>query len=423
MSIVNGQTLFDAVGEEPGPVADNHEVMASSRVRLLKFMTLFGVGGTEKQVVNLVREMDHSRFDLSFGCLKRWGGMLDDISSQQIDVTEYPVRNLYGYNALLQQYKFATSLRKRKIQIVHSYNFYANVFSLPAARFAGVPCRVASIRDMGIYLTPAQQKVQKWACRLADKIVVNADAIRDWLVNQGYRPEKIVTIRNGLDIAKYRRNSGGRKIRQELDLPPDAPVVLMLSRLNPQKGIEYFLAAIAQVRQNFPDAYFLVVGDEFTREGDVRKPDLEYRKKLQETATRFGAGNHIRFTGMRSDVPEILAAASVSVLPSFSEGISNTVLESMAAGVPMVATHVGGTPEVIQDQQHGLLVAPGNAPALAEAICAILENPLLARRLSEQAKLRVETGFSLDRMVRETQNLYACLLERKSGEMSGIAGG
>lgn len=423
MSIMNEQTLCATVGEELEPVSKNLEVMMTSRIRLLKFMTLFGVGGTEKQVVNLVRKMDHSRFDLSFGCLKCWGSMLDDISSQQIDVTEYPVRNLYGYKALRQQYRFSASLRKRKIQIVHSYNFYANVFSLPAARFADVPCRVASIRDMGIYLTPAQQKVQKLVCRLADKIVVNADAIRNWLVDQGYRPEKIVTIRNGLDIAKYRRNSGGRKIRQELDLPPDAPVVLMLSRLNPQKGVEYFLAAAAQVRQRFPGAYFLVVGDEFIREGDERKPDLEYRKKLHEMAAQLGIGNHIRFTGMRSDVPEILAAANVSVLPSFSEGISNTVLESMAAGVPMVATHVGGTPEVIQDQQHGLLVAPGSVPALAEAICAILENPLLARRLSEQAKLRVETGFSLDRMVRETQNLYAYLLEKKCGGMSGIAGG
>lgn len=422
MRVMNAQTLLNTLEPEPEAVIADPPATASPRIRLLKFMTLFGVGGTEKQVVNLVSKMDHSRFDLSFGCLKRWGGMLDDVDQKRIEVAEYPIRSLHEYNAFRQQYRFSGLLRKRRIQIVHSYNFYANAFSLPAAKFAGVPCTVASIRDLGVYLTPKQQLFQKWVCRLADRVVVNAEAIRDWLVDQGYNAGKISVIRNGLDISKYGRCGNGAGLRAELGLPARAPVVLMLSRLNPKKGVEYFLEAAAQVKHNCPDACFLVVGDEFTRQGDVRKPDLEYREILQKSAFRLGIEDCIRFTGMRSDVPEILSIAAVSVLPSFSEGISNSVLESMAAGVPVVATHVGGTPEVIQDKQHGLLVAPGDAPALAEAIIAILRSPLLATRLSEQARRRVETAFTLDRMVRETEDLYLSLLETKAGAKRGIGG-
>jgi len=384
-------------------------------IRVLKFMTLFGIGGTEKQVANLTKRMDRQAFDLSFGCISRWGELLNEIEGKQgIQVAEFPLSNLYGINAFRQQLRLAAALRRGHTQIMHSYNFYANVFSIPAAKLAGVPCIVASIRDMGIYLSPAKRRVQRLICRLADKVVVNADAIRDWLVEDGYPAHKVVVIRNGVDTSRFGAPNDGAALRRELDIPGGAPLVVMLARLNPTKGIECFFEAAARVRQVRPDAYFLAVGECFTRGDGEFRVDHEYRRILDDKVKSLGLTDRIRFTGLRKDVPEVLAAAAVSVLPSVSEGISNSLLESMAAGIPVVATRVGGTPEVIQDGVHGLLVSPGDARAVADAILAILGDAELAARLGANGRRRAKEEFSFEAVVRRTEDLYRGLLASKT---------
>jgi len=405
----------DVSTSPPIAEASAGQAAAAERIRLLKFLTLFGIGGTEKQVVSLATRIDRSVFDLRFGCLSRWGELIDQIEQGQgMTVTEYPLRSFYELNALRQQWRFARALRRDRIQIMQSYNFYGNVFSIPAAKLAGVPCIIASIRDLGIFLRPAQLRAQKLVCRLADRIVVNASAIRDWLVADGYPESKIVVIRNGVDVARYGARSDGAALRQEFELPGGVPLVVMLARLNPKKGVECFLEAAARVHRECPDAYFLAVGEAYMRGDGGFRVDPVYRRKLHDRVQELGLGGCFRFTGMREDVPEILAAAAVSVLPSYSEGVSNTLLESMAAGAPVVATRVGGTPEVIEDHQHGLLTPPGDARAIADSICALLRNPFLAAHLSAQGRERVVREFSFDVVVRRTQDLYLELLDAKT---------
>ena len=395
--------------------AGGGQAIAADRIRLLKFLTLFGIGGTEKQVVSLATRIDRSVFDLRFGCMSRWGELLGEIEQGQgMAVAEYPLRSFYELNAFRQQWRFARALRRDRIQIMQSYNFYGNVFSIPAAKLAGVPCVIASIRDLGPFLRPAQLRAQKLICRFADKIVVNAAAIRDWLVADGYPEGKIVVIRNGVDITRYGARGDGAALRQEFGLPARAPLVVMLARLNPKKGIECFLEAAAHIHRRFPDACFLAVGETYMRVDGEFRVNPVYRRKLHDRVMELGLGDCFRFTGMREDVPEILAAAAVSVLPSYSEGVSNTLLESMAAGVPMVATGVGGTPEVIEHQLHGLLVPPGDAQAIAESVCTVLSNPLLAARLGAKGRERVVREFSFDVVVRRTQDLYLELLDAKT---------
>ena len=387
-------------------------------LRLLKFMTGFGIGGTEKQTVELATRLSSGGFDVRFGCTKRWGPLVPVLEKQHIGIDEYHISRLYGYNTLNQQRKFAGDLRAKHVQIMHSYNFHANVFSVPAARFAGVPCVVASIRDLGRHLTPRQCFVHRWACRLADHVLVNADAIRSWLMEQGFPGEKISVIRNGVDISKYGARSDGARLRKELDIPDKAPLVVMLSRLDAGKGIEYFLQAAAIIKERCPNAFFLSVGDAFVRNDasgkDVWKVDREYHRQLHQSVVQLGLGERLRFTGLRQDVPAILAASAVSVLPSLSEGTSNTLLESLAAGIPVVATSVGGTPEVIRDGQHGLLVPPRDPQALADAVCLVLKNPHIAMRLGEYGRRRAVSDYSFADMVRKTSDLYLELLERKS---------
>lgn len=389
---------------------------AAPRIQLVKFLTTFGVGGTEKQVANLTKRMDRRTFDVSFACMNRWGEMIQEIEDRQgIAVSEYPLESLYELNAFRQQWRFAQELRRNRTQILHSYNFYANMFSLPAAKLAGVPCIVASIRDMGIYLSPMKLQAQKLVCRLADRIVVNADAIRDWLVEQGYPSAKIVVIRNGVDTSRFGGRSDGAALRRQLGIPMGVPLVVMLARLNPTKGIDCFFEAAAKIRERHPDAHFLAVGECYTR-NDIGEivVDERYRRELQDRVTSLGLTDRVHFTGLRKDVPEILAAAAVSVLPSISEGISNTLLESMAAGVPVVATRVGGTPEVIRDGEQGLLVPPGDPQAIADATLAVLGDPALAARLGAEGRRRVREEFSFEAVVHRTEDLYRGLLASKT---------
>lgn len=382
-------------------------------IRLLKVLALFAAGGTEGQVLNLVRGLDRSRFDLQFACLRKWGHFLEEIERRDIPISEYRIKSLYKPRTFLQQLRFALYMRSRRIQIMHSYNFYANVFAIPAARLAGVPLVLASVRDRGVYLTRAQKEVQKRVCGMADRILVNADSIRDWLVEEGYRPDKITTIRNGIDMTSYNQARTSTVLRRDWNIPPNAPLVVMLSRLNPQKGVEDFIKAAALINRRHPEARFLIVGEKMQYKGGVFGRDVSYHKELEQLAAELGIADKVIFTGHREDVPEFLTAATVSVLPSLSEGLSNTLLESMAAGAPVVATNVGGNPELVHDGVTGILVPPRAPRAIADAVNCILDDPALARRFRLAARKRADDCFSMKRMVRDTQDLYVSQLRQK----------
>jgi len=396
--------------------ASQHSVSDQpGRIRLLKFLTCFAIGGTERQVLNLGKALAPSRFELHLACLGRWGYFLKEVEASGIPVLEYKIKSLFYPGTFKEQCKFAGHLRRYRIQILHTYSFYPNVFAIPTARLAGVPVIVASIRDTGELWTPLQRRAQKIICRLANRIVVNAEAIKQRLIAEGYPPEQITVIHNGIACSKFQRNGRGTALRQELGLPLQGPLVVVLSRLTRTKGLEDFLAAAAIVAARVPGARFLIVGDVPKAEGDA------YKQELKRYAFRLGIGQHVVFTGFRLDVPELLTEVSVSVLPSLSEGLSNVLLESMAAGVPVVAKRVGGNSEAVEEDVTGLIVPPRDPAALAQAICRLLENPHLASKFGQAGRQRVVERFSLERMVQETDSLYLKLLNGSSLRVAGTS--
>jgi len=380
--------------------------MGSPRIPLLQFLTDFRIGGTERQVVNLATRMDAGRFEVQMACFRRLGQFKADIEAQGLPLTEYPIHSLCSPRTPLQQLRLARDVRRRGIRVVHSYGFYPNVFALPAARLGGAAVAIASIRDIGDHLRPWQLRAQRWACALADRVVVNAEAVRQRLMREGYDGEDITVIHNGIALDHFRRPADGAALRREMGLPQEAPLVVVASRLTTLKGIEYFLEAAARVASRRHGPIFLVVGDAVSSDPE---PSL-YRRALERQAQLLGLGTRLRFTGFREDVPQLLQAATVSVLPSLSEGLSNVVLESMAAGVPVVATAVGGNPEMLEDGVNGFLVPARDPAALADAIDAVLADPARGVRLGEAGRRRVEEQFSLPVMVRRTEALYDELL-------------
>jgi glycosyltransferase involved in cell wall biosynthesis len=318
-----------------------------------------------------------------------------------IPVSEYRINSLRNHTTLREQWKFAGYLKRNRIQIVHSYGFYSNVFSVPPACLVRAPVVITSIRDTGDPLTPMQRRVQKAICGFSDHVLANSNAVRDRLVADGYNPDKIGVIQNGIVIPEPSDSSARGFFHREFGLPENARLIAVVSRLNPLKGIEYFLEAAAILAARFDDVYFPIVGDGI---------DPEYTAGLKDHAARLGLGRRVIFTGFRLDISAILPDLLISVLPSLSEGLSNVLLEPMAAGVPVVATNVGGNPEVVEEGVTGILVPPRDPAALADAVGTILENQGLAIRFGASGRRRVEVYFSLDRMVQDTQKLYFELL-------------
>jgi glycosyltransferase involved in cell wall biosynthesis len=381
-------------------------------VRLLTVSNNFYAGGTERHVVTLARKLDGGTFEQHLACLHRQGEFLEDVEARGIPLTEYPIARLYGPRTLRQQFRLASYLRSRGIQIVHTYGFYSHAFAIPAARLARTPVIIASIRDLGDLWTPAQQRLQRSMCRLAHRVLTNAEAVKQRLVADGYPGGTIAVIRNGVDPCPAEEQPPAATLRQELGLPADVPLIAMVSRLNRARGVDfkgvaYFLDAAALVASRCPDARFLVLGDGPCREEFVCD------------ARRRGLADRLIFVGFRKDVTRWLREVTVSVLPSLSEGLSNAILESMAAGVPAVATSVGGNPELIVDGVTGLLVPPRDAGALAAAICQLLAHPAVARRLGQAARQRALDHFSTERMVQETERLYLSLVRRHASATEG----
>ena len=362
-------------------------------------------GGTENQFMTLARSLDE-RFNVRFACLRRWGPFADELSDRGIPLEEYRVSTFRSLNALRQQIRFARDVRRQAIDIVHTYSFYGNVFAVPPAR-AAAPVVVASVRDRGLYLSPMQLRAQRLICRLADRVLVNAHAVKQWLVNDGFPASRITVIPNGVDLSRFMPTRNPLEVRQSLGVPEHAPLVGVVSRLHQLKGIEDFLDAAAVVASRHPSAYFLVVGQPSPVDNHA------YLESLVSRAQQLGIGDRIIFTGLRSDVPAVLSMLSVSVMPSLNEALSNVLLESMAAGAPVVATDVGGTTEALRDGETGVLIPPSNPAAMAAAIDRLLSNPALARTLGQSAKQAIAGAFSLDRMVAATAVVYEDLLARK----------
>jgi glycosyltransferase involved in cell wall biosynthesis len=382
--------------------------------RILKVVPTLMCGGTENQFMTLGRMLDRSRFDVGFACLRRWGPFVEELHQLGIPLREYQIATFRSVHALAQQARLARQISRGRIDIVHAYNFYGNVFAIPPARLMA-PVVIASIRDRSPYLTSMQKRVQRYACQFADCILVNAEAVKDWLIKEeGYDPANIVVIRNGVDLARFAGDPAGARIRHELGVPAEARLVVLVSRLARLKGIEQFLQAAAALAPRYPDVRFLIVGE-------TSPPDPRYLEQLHALSRSLGVAKAVTFTGLRSDVPSVLGAADVAVMPSLNEALSNVLLESMAAGAPVVATRVGGTPEALIDGETGLLVPPGDAGAIAGAVSRLLDDRELARRLGCAARRLIASQFSVQRMVSATEDVYATLLARKQPRRSAAA--
>jgi glycosyltransferase involved in cell wall biosynthesis len=376
-----------------------------NRIKILKFLNHFYIGGTERQFVHVANGLDVSRFDVEIACLHRAGPLLQSLRAE-IPVHLYAARGgFYRRRSILNQLRLARDIRTRRMDIIHSYGWYPNVFAIPPARLAFRPITIASIRDTGVYLTPSKVRALKLACALADCVLANSSAGRDWLLEQKVKEEKIEVIRNGIIVPRLIGRSDGGGIRKEYGIPAETKLCACIGRAISGKGMDFYLRAARILLDEGRDVRFLVIG--------AVSVEKSYKSEMEELARKLNLEGSVIFTGQREDVDDILRDVDIVVHPSLSEGLSNVILEAMAAALPVVATRVGGTPELVQDGTTGLLVPPGNAFNLAQAIARLLDDPALARGFGDAGRHRIVQEFSIDRMLRQTEDLYWKLWEKR----------
>lgn len=334
-------------------------------------------------MIELVRRLDRSRFDVKVACFHRDGAWLSRADAAAT-VTEFPIHGFSRPSTLRQAAAFARWCRRHRIQVVQACDLYANVFALPAAAVAGVPMRAGSRRELNPDKTGAQIALQRHAYRCAHAIVANSSAARRQLEREGVPADRIHVIANGITTASVPANAAGRPLR----------TILTVANLRPEKAHDVLLRAAAQLAPSHPQLRFVIAG------GGPREAEL------RALSSSLGLDGCVEFLGHVEDVPALLAQADAFVLPSRSEAFPNAAMEAMAAGLPVVASAVGGLLDLIEPGRNGLLVEAGDAGALAGAIASLARDRALATRLGSTAREDVVQRYSFDRMVRAFEDLY-----------------
>ena len=299
-------------------------------------------------------------------------------------------------------------MRVNRIDIVQSFTHYSNFLGPLLGWAAGVPVRVTSQRIVLDDRTSLFRLADRWISRLqlAQRMVAVAESVRQYCIErEGLRSDRVITVPNGLNLDEWPvgQEAGRvrRRVRNALGLAANDIAIATVARMAPQKGHFDLLKAIPKVVRTWPAARFLWIG-----EGDLRAD-------LARAVRAANLGEHVSFLGARSDVPDLLQGCDLFVLPSHWEGMPNSVLEAMAASLPVVATWVDGTPEVVVDGETGWLVPPSDPDGLADGILAALQDPVGRREMGKKGRQRVEGDFSLEHYVDGFVRVYRDLCRRQ----------
>jgi glycosyltransferase involved in cell wall biosynthesis len=284
------------------------------------------------------------------------------------------------------------------VDLIHAHEFRANVFGAIVAKLCGIPL-VGTVHGKNYYPDHVKRRMAyRWVSTAAKMVAVSED-LRRFLQDQvGVHRDRIARIYNGVDMPERISRERVAQFRSDLGIQPSEFTLGIVGSLYLVKGHTYLFDAFRSVLKLHPKTKLLVVG-----QGDLED-------SLKRQVLELGIDHAVSFLGLRNDVPSILTALDLFVLPSLSEGLSVALLEAMSAAVPVVASSVGGTPEIVQDGQTGLLVSPKNAPELADRIIEIISNREKSKLLGERGRERVAKEFTTARMFDQYQKLYdGCL--------------
>lgn len=367
------------------------------RVGVLYIVGSFKSGGTESQLVEILRRLDRRRYAPYVLCFERKGGLLGEVESLGVEVREMGFDRLLSARTWGRLRAHAAWARAKSVGIIQGFHFHGALYGALLKRRCPGAALVAC--EQAIYGPDAwrHRLARAWYQRHLDVLTANCEAVRLAVAARDkVQAERIVVIYGGVDTERFRPRP-----RPETR---EGSVIGLVGRLHPDKGQMLLIEAAPAILGALPRARILLVGD-----GPQRR-DIEARIRS------LGIQERIVLLGDRRDVPDLLAGMDLLVLPSASEGFANAALEGSSSGLPVVVSDAGGNPEIVEDGVTGRVFRAGDVSMLAACVIDLLRDPAVGRKAGEAGRRRVETMFPLDEMVRRHERLYHGLLSRGTAQ-------
>jgi glycosyltransferase involved in cell wall biosynthesis len=354
--------------------------------------------GAEMVLVEAATRLNPDRYQVLCGLLTP---DVDQVIPPHLAKVDFRMPGLNGWVWLRFFFHLCWIIYRQRVDLVHVNSYVPGNYTRLAAALMQVPI----IIDHWHGFTRFNRK-RRLICRFlglfTDLSLTVSQGVKDYLIEEiGLDPVKVRVVPNGVDLARIDAARPGPEVRRELGLPDDLPVIGLVGRLDHWgKGHKELFTAMAQLKERRPGRALIVGGGRRMEE-------------VRALAASLGLADRVHFLGSRPDVPDLLHAMDIFVLPSYREGVSLALLEAMAAGLPVIATAVGGTPEAVTDGVTGLLIPPRDADALAGALTRLLSDPALAKKLGGNASKAVAEKFSLERLGRQVNEIYGELVAKK----------
>ena len=373
--------------------------MINPRTRVLQIVTSLAVGGAQRHLLELLPGL-HQFADVDL-IYFRDHDLRPEFEKRVSHLSHIPMAGPFGASQLP---RLAARIRRGGYSLVHTHLLRADMYGALAARAVGVQAVVSTKHNIESRLESSSARaLHALATRPTRRTIAISEAVARWAnLHLGVPQDWIEVIRYGLDPAPF-SGLDREASRRELGLQAHVPVVLCPARLDPQKRHDVLLRAFAQVRKTLGDARLLCAGE--TQLGGPA-----YRTRLLELSDELGLRDAVHWLGVRSDMPNLMAAADLVVLSSDWEGLGLVVMEAAMAGRPVVATAVGGVPEIVEHNTTGLLIPPGDEQALASGLTTLLLDPERRERMGADARRHATSAFDLERMQTATRALYESVI-------------
>ena len=379
--------------------------------KVIHIHTLPVISGSGLNTYLTMRGMDKTAYDVELACAPG-GKLIDLIRGHGMKVTLFKnlVQPLHPLKDLLGLIDLIRFLKKKPYHIVHTHNSKAGFIGRLAAKWAGVPVIVHTVHGFSFHeREPAWRQflfrnLERLASHWCDKMIFISQPLIDWALRDRItRREKILKIYSGIELDHFApvREEERNVLKKEWGIREEAPVIGIVSKLWEGKGHTTLIHAFEGLKREIPGAVLVIVG-----EGHLRE-------KLADLACSLGLKDSVLFAGFQMDVRGVMATFDVAVLPSFFEGMGRVLLEAMTMEKPVVASSVGGIPDLVHHGKTGLLVTPGSVSELKSALLTLIQNPALAREMGREGRKRISEEFSAGTMAQSVERLYRDLLHRK----------